>query len=95
MSLSPTNKTLLISKTFGIEGKKLLTPDDDYDALKIFNQEYEGTQTPIEKMHLEYQEILLNNPDLEQKLMNFPTKVFSGKEIPQLSMLGNDFVFFC
>ena len=53
-----TNKTLIISKIFGIEGKKLLTPDDDYDALKVFNQEYEGTQTPIEKIHLEYQELL-------------------------------------
>jgi len=29
-----TQKTLLISKTLGIEGKKLLTPEDDYDALK-------------------------------------------------------------
>ena len=32
-----TNKTLLISKTFGIEGRKLLTPEDDYDALREFN----------------------------------------------------------
>src|SRR3972149_1779057 len=40
-----TRKTLLISKTFGIEGKKLLTPADDYDALKEFNHAYEGTKT--------------------------------------------------
>jgi len=39
-----TQKTLLISKTLGIEGRKLLTPDDDYDALKEFNQAYEGTR---------------------------------------------------
>ena len=37
-----SKKTLRISKTFGIEGKKLLTPDDDYDALKDFNSQYEG-----------------------------------------------------
>ncbi len=34
-----------ISKTLGIEGKKLLTPEDDYDALKEFNHAYEGTKT--------------------------------------------------
>ncbi len=28
-----SKKTLRISKTFGIEGKKLLTPEDDYEAL--------------------------------------------------------------
>ena len=27
-----TQKTLLISKTLGIEGKKLLTPEDDFDG---------------------------------------------------------------
>ena len=32
-----SQKTLRISRTFGIEGKKLLTPEDDYDALKDFN----------------------------------------------------------
>ena len=29
-----TQKTLLISRTMGIEGRKLLTPQDDYEALK-------------------------------------------------------------
>jgi superfamily II DNA/RNA helicase len=33
-----TQKTLLISKTLGIEGKKLLTPEDDYEALKEFSR---------------------------------------------------------
>ena len=28
-----TQKTVLISETLGIEGKKLLTPEDDYNAL--------------------------------------------------------------
>ena len=50
-----TQKTLLISKTLGIEGKKLLTPEDDYEALKEFNHAYEGTKTAVEDMHLEYQ----------------------------------------
>ena len=57
-----TQKTLLISKTLGIEGKKLLTPEDDYDALKEFNQAYEGTKTAVEDMHLEYQALLQDRP---------------------------------
>ena len=48
-----TQKTLLISKTLGIEGKKLLRPEDDYEALKEFNQAYEGTKSAVEDMHLE------------------------------------------
>ena len=39
-----TQKTLLISSTLGIEGKKLLTPEDNYEALKEFNHAYEGTR---------------------------------------------------
>ena len=32
-----SKKTLRISKTFGIEGKKLLTPDDDASSFFILN----------------------------------------------------------
>src|SRR5207249_2658279 len=48
-----TQKTLLISKTMGIEGRKLLTPKDEFDALREFNQAYEGTTSTTEAMHLE------------------------------------------
>ena len=58
-----TQKTLMISKTLGIEGKKLLTPEDDYDALREFNHAYEGTKTAVEDMHLEYQALLQADPD--------------------------------
>ena len=57
-----TQKTLLISKTLGIEGKKLLTPDDEFDALRDFNHAYEGTRTAIEAMHLEYQALVQAGP---------------------------------
>jgi len=87
-----SNKTLAISKTFGIEGKKLLTPEDDYEALKNFNQEYEGTTTPVEEMHLEFQRFLRDNPELLNKLDNLPGRVFSGKEHPTKDAQG---VFFC
>src|SRR6266850_69926 len=58
------HKTLTISKTFGIEGKKLLKPEDDYEALKDFTHAYEGEQTALEKMHLELQALLRADPAL-------------------------------
>jgi len=87
-----THKTLRISKTFGIEGKKLLTPEDEYDDLKNFHESYEGTLSPVEDMHLEYQQLLKDNPDLEDRLNKLPGRVFSGREHPQP---GTRAVFFC
>jgi hypothetical protein len=87
-----TQKTLMISKTLGIEGRKLLTPDDDYEALKEFNQAYEGTRTAVEDMHLEYQDLLQSDPDLEQRLKAFPGAIFSGRK--RLAK-GSRGVFFC
>lgn len=74
-----TQKTLLISRTFGIEGKKLLTPDDDYEALKEFNHAYEGTRTAVEEMHLEYQALTQADPELEVRLKGLPGSLFSGR----------------
>jgi superfamily II DNA or RNA helicase len=87
-----TQKTLLISKTLGIEGKKLLTPEDDYDALKEFNHAYEGTKTAVEDMHLEYQAVLLADPALQDRLRGLPGGIFSGRKRPSKGMVG---VFFC
>ncbi|MBR1255192.1 hypothetical protein JQ634_15965 [Bradyrhizobium sp. AUGA SZCCT0240] len=87
-----TQKTLLISKTFGIEGKKLLRPDDDYDALKEFNHAYEGTKTAVEDMHLEYQALLLTDPTLQSRLRALPGGIFSGRQRPAKGTTG---VFFC
>ena len=87
-----TQKTLLISKTLGIEGKKLLTPEDDYEALKDFHHAYEGARTAIENMHLEYQALLQTDPELEQRLSRFPGAIFSGRKRPSKGVHG---VFFC
>jgi hypothetical protein len=70
-------KTLRISRVFGIEGRKLLKPDDDYQDLKDFYEEYEGTLTPIEKMRLELQQILKDDPALEDRLRALPKRIFS------------------
>jgi superfamily II DNA or RNA helicase len=87
-----THKTLRISKTFGIEGKKLLTPDDDYDALKDFNEAYEGHETPLEALHLEYQRLLSADPGLAARLDALPGRVFSGRAH---AAEGQEAVFFC
>lgn len=87
-----TRKTLLISKTLGIEGKKLLTPDDDYEALREFNHAYEGSKTAIEDIHLEYQKLLKQDPTLEVHLGNLPGSLFSGRKKLSKGARG---VFFC
>jgi len=87
-----TRKTLLISSTLGIEGKKLLRPEDDYQALKDFNSAYEGTRTAIEDLQLEYQQLLNDNPGLEKRLRGLPGAIFSGRERPAKGTHG---VFFC
>ena len=87
-----THKTLRISKTFGIEGRKLLTPEDEYDDLKNFHESYEGTLSPVEGMHLEYQRLLKDHPGLEERLNDLPGRVFSGKKHTKP---GTRAVFFC
>ena len=87
-----TNKTLLISATLGIEGKKLLRPEDEFQALKDFNHSYEGKRTAIEDMHLEYQDLLGADEDLESRLRGFPGAIFSGRKKPSKGARG---VFFC
>ena len=87
-----TQKTLMISKTLGIEGKKLLTPEDDFDALREFNHTYEGKKTVVEEMHLEYQKLLQETPNLAGYLNGLPIAIFSGRKRPSKGALG---VFFC
>ena len=87
-----TQKTLLISKTLGIEGRKLLTPEDDFDALREFNHAYEGARTAVEDMHLEYQALLQDDPELETCLKRLPGAVFSGRKRLANGARG---IFFC
>lgn len=87
-----TRKTLLISKTFGIEGRKLLTPEDDYEALREFSHSYEGERSVIEDMHLELQKMFKDDPMLEVRLQSLPGATFSGRERTSTGARG---VFFC
>ncbi|HNT26154.1 MAG TPA: helicase-related protein [Anaerolineales bacterium] len=87
-----THKALRISKTFGIEGRKFLTPDDDYAALKEFNQVADGTTTSVESMYLAYQRLAQEHPDLVKQAPLLPRRLFSGKAHPAP---GAKAVFFC
>lgn len=87
-----SHKTLRISKTLGIEGKKLLREDDDYEDLKNFSDTYEGQMSIDEQMHIEWQDLLKAMPELETTLNGFPDGIFSGK---QHVKPGTKAVFFC
>lgn len=87
-----SHKTLRISKTLGIEGKKLLREDDDYEDLRNFAEQYEGTASPDEQMHLDWQDLLAADSELETYLSSLPNSVFSGKEHPKPNARG---LFFC
>ena len=87
-----TRKTLLISDTMGIEGRKLLTPEDEFEALREFNAGYEGERSLLENLQLELQDLLKDIPNLKERLDNFPGSIFSGRVVPKKGTTG---VFFC
>lgn len=84
-------KTLRISRTFGIEGRRLLKPEDEFDDLRDFLHAYEGERTSVEELRLEYKE-LLKDENLAATLDKLPQRVFSGKANPTA---GAQAVFFC
>lgn len=73
-------KVLRISKVLGIEGKKLLKPEDDYEALKDFNATYNGVLSFEEHLRLIYEAIIKEHPDLAAALPNLPKRLFSGQK---------------
>ena len=86
-----TQKAILISKTLGIEGA-LLTPQDEFEVLKEFNEQYEGSTSATEEMHLEYQRLMSEHEGLQQKISAMPAGIFSGREGTDRGLRG---VFFC
>src|SRR5262249_31972081 len=83
-----SHKTLLISKTLGIEGRKLLTPQDEFEALREFNADYEGETSVLEDLHLEYQKLLADDPTLAERLESLPGAVFSGRSADEAATPG-------
>ena len=90
-----TTKALLISRTLGIEGRQIFSPDDSFNDLRVlgeFEEKLQGTKSIEEAMHLELGELLLSDPNLAAHLEALPNGVFSGKERPKPGHVG---VFFC
>ncbi|MCL2000935.1 MAG: DEAD/DEAH box helicase, partial [Planctomycetes bacterium] len=87
-----TNKTLRISRMFGIEGGKLLTPEDNFDALKDFIGAYEGEVSPMERLQMEFEELARNHAGLAERLEKMPNGVWSGRIRAADGKAG---VFFC
>jgi hypothetical protein len=85
-------KTLVISRTFGIEGRKLLTPDDEFDPIKELNEQYEGSESESEALRLEYEELIRLHPEAAAKLLDLPLKLFTGRNSPTAGVRA---VFFC
>ena len=56
-------KILRISRTLGIEGK-FVSPDDDDETVRLFNERYDGTESIEELMNLARQRISESNPKL-------------------------------
>jgi hypothetical protein len=76
------SRVLLISKTLGIPGGRLLTEDDMLDDVKVFNaflEEYQGEISPTEKLRLRYLQLLNQNPGLEELLDEMPLGVHSSQ----------------
>ena len=101
-------KILRISRTLGIEGK-FVSPDDDDETLRLFNERYEGTESIEELMNLERQRISEAHPELWRQLPDLPMRLFSGKDVDDepppflnrdgepipLDRVGNPGVFCC
>ena len=73
-------KILRISRALGIEGK-FVSPDDDNETLRLFNERYDGTASVEELMNLERQRISEAHPKLWQQLPDMPKRLFSGKDV--------------
>jgi SNF2 family DNA or RNA helicase len=76
------SKTLLISKTLGIPGGKLLTEDEMLDDVKVFQafrEEMEGELAPIEELRLAYQQLLKDDPRLADRIDRLPDGIHAAK----------------
>jgi hypothetical protein len=75
-------RVLLISKTLGIPGGRLLTEEDMLDDVKVFNsflEEYMGDVSPSEALRLRYLDLVAQNPGLEDLLDEMPLGVHAAK----------------
>lgn len=84
-------KVLRISKTFGIEGRQLLTAEDDYDDLRNLVS-LDGEKSVEEMLQLEWEALKAADPALSERLAGLPGRIFSGRRAAGGVAAG---VFFC
>ena len=75
-------KVLMISRTLGIPGGKLLKPDDMLDDVRVMQQfidDFGGPLSPLERLRLTYQELQAADPDLDAHLATLPLGIGSAK----------------
>lgn len=82
-----TGKLLRISKTLGIEAP-VLTPEDEFEALRLFNEKYEGQRSIEEELHLELERLKREHPGLFERLPSYPKRIFSGKQAEPKGIRG-------
>jgi hypothetical protein len=58
----------------------VLTPEDDFEALRLFNEKYEGQRSVEEELHLELERLKREHPGLFERLPSYPKRIFSGKQ---------------
>lgn len=76
-------KTLMISKTLGIPGGKLIDESDLYDDVKVFQafkDEYEGEIAPIEELRLKWLGVVKDDPSLPDLIDRLPDGISVAKE---------------
>jgi hypothetical protein len=76
------NRVLLISKTLGIPGGRLLTEKDMLDDVKVFTaflEDYQGDVSASEELRLRYLDLLAHHPGLESLLAEMPLGVHSAR----------------
>lgn len=84
-------KVLRISKTFGIEGRQLLTGEDNYDDLRDLVS-LDGDKSVEESLQLEWETLKAEHPELAERVAGLPNRIFSGRQAPDGVAEG---VFFC
>ena len=78
-----THRSLLISKTLGIPGGRLLTEEDMLDDVRVFGaflEDFYGDMSPEEVLRVKYQDLIAEHPDLVDQLVAMPDGAYAAKQ---------------
>jgi hypothetical protein len=90
-----SGKTLVISKTMGVQTGHLLSPDEELDDIQQytrFEEFLDGKPSSEEEMSLELAQALGADPELAERVLRIPDGVLSGRVTGSSGCVG---VFFC